>query len=33
MRKNHLDFRNLAQALAVDKERLDNYIKVKVVSV
>ncbi|XP_011474926.1 uncharacterized protein LOC101156085 isoform X2 [Oryzias latipes] len=27
MRKNHLDFRNLAQALAVDKERLDDYIK------
>ncbi|KAF6723733.1 TERF1-interacting nuclear factor 2 [Oryzias melastigma] len=27
MRKNHVDFRNLAQALAVDKERLEDYMK------
>ncbi|XP_030586828.1 uncharacterized protein LOC115781337 [Archocentrus centrarchus] len=27
MRKNHLDFRTLAQTLAVDKDRRDDYIK------
>lgn len=28
MRKNHLDFRTLAQTLAMDKDKLEHYIKV-----
>lgn len=31
MRKNHLDFKTLAQALAVDKDKLEEYIKVSFV--
>lgn len=28
MRKNHLDFKTLAQALAMDKDKLEDYMKV-----
>lgn len=28
MRKNHLDFKALAQSLAMDKDKLEDYIKV-----
>lgn len=31
MRKHNLDFKALAQALAMDKDKLDDYIKVETV--